>query len=135
MFMKTKIASFLFLSAASFGTCLAQANSQEILSEKNLSKIGLNKSFVIPSDPGATYKILSIKRKGGIAEISSERQGKIYLGYTKREFDCKKNLTRYIAEGETKQDLEKSNPDKWGPIVDGSIAYWQGKIACNKSGK
>ena len=82
-----KITVFLLISLVA---CLPLVNAK--------NKIGLNEPFSIPSDPGATYKVLSVKKKSGKTEISSERQGKIYLSYVKREYDCNKNLVRYLAE-------------------------------------
>lgn len=92
-------------------------------------KIG--EPFKIPSDAKASYVVLEKSGKGDIKTIVTRREGSSGVSFSKREYDCKRKLVRYLGSGDTLEQMSRSKPDpKLAPIVQGSIADYVGGIAC-----
>ncbi|MGP1517515.1 MAG: hypothetical protein ACTTJV_07835, partial [Ottowia sp.] len=90
--------------------------------------------FRIPSDPTGVYKILDIyqENKNANVQITTRRAGKSGTSYSAREYDCQRNMVRYLADGNTLEELKVPKPGEWAAIVDGSIAAYIGERACKK---
>lgn len=82
--------------------------------------------FTIPSDPGATYRILAVRRcSDGTIEVESKRIGKRYLNYAERLFDPTKSAFGYIREADTKEEFlakDRVAEVQMGELVEGSIS-------------
>lgn len=93
---------------------------------------GDGEKVVVPSDPKATYFILD---RAGTTErpiVTTKRIGPSGTSYTRRECDCNNRTWRYLAEGDTLEELEASpKPNEpMGPLVEGSIADVMWQHAC-----
>jgi hypothetical protein len=86
-----------------------------------------------PAIDGAAYYILNVKpgaRRHVIA--TTRRDGPSGTNYTRREYICGANAFRYLAEAETKAELD-AKPDEEGPfaeLVASSSSYLAGQAAC-----
>jgi hypothetical protein len=70
-----------------------------------------------PSDPGADYRILSIKRRpNGNLEVVSRRDGSSGTSFARREIDCESETYRYLGEGDTRKGAETDGPNP-GPMT------------------
>lgn len=63
--------------------------------------------------------------------LTTKRVGSSGTNYSKRLFDCKAGLTKYLGTGDTIDEMNKSMPDpQMSELVQGSIAFYQWKYAC-----
>lgn len=92
-----------------------------------------NTTIKIPSDINAEYTVIN---KGGSKSkptLTTKRVGSSGINYSKRLFDCQAGLTKYLGTGDTLDEMNKSMPDpQMSELVQGSIAYYQWKYACNR---
>ncbi|MCZ2496408.1 hypothetical protein GN316_06535 [Xylophilus sp. Kf1] len=85
----------------------------------------------VPSDPNANYYVLEKGGKGNIRTIVNKRVGPRGTSYSKREYDCRKELVRYLATGDSLDEYKSSvMKDKFAPVAQGSIAYHISVVAC-----
>ena len=90
-------------------------------------------TFKVPSDPKATYTVLERGRIGAERFIVTRRTGPSGTSYSKRLYDCKRALTRYLGTGDSLAELAASRPEpKMAPIISGSIADVVGGVACRQ---
>jgi hypothetical protein len=65
-----------------------------------------------PSDPGARYRILSVKRlPGPRLEVLSRRVGPSGTSFARREIDCRAVTYRYLGEGDSRAEAERDSPN------------------------
>ena len=87
----------------------------------------------IPSDAKAQYFVLE---KGGTKNnptMITKRVGPSGTSYSQRIFDCSLGTAKYLGTGASIDAMKKSPPDpKMGPLVEGSIAWYQWRYACGK---
>lgn len=88
-------------------------------------------SYTIPTDSRARYTNIAIEGQGRYRKITTRRTGPSGVGYSLREYDCERARVRYLATGDTQQELKNPRPDKWASVVDGSIASYIGGQACH----
>lgn len=87
----------------------------------------------IPSDPKANYSVIKQEGSASMPIITTKRLGRSGISYSKRIFNCKDKTTKYLGTGESLIEMDRSSPDpKFGPIVSGSIAYYQWIFACKR---
>jgi hypothetical protein len=87
----------------------------------------------VPSDPKATYYVLERTGDNDHPVETTKRVGPSGDGYARREFDCQNRTWRYLAEGDTMEELAASKKsDQMGPLVDGSIADVMWHHACHR---
>jgi hypothetical protein len=91
----------------------------------------------VPSDPKAKYTAVDVTRVGdGKAEITTKRDGPSGTSYAKRLVDCRSMRFRYLGEGDTMEELNRSKPSpNMGPLVTGSISYHVSVYACRAVGQ
>jgi hypothetical protein len=88
------------------------------------------------SDPGVKYFILEIeKRPDRLIEVTSRREGKSGISFAKRLVNCDKWTFKYLAEGDTLEELNIPRPDpEMGKLTDGSISMVLSYRACENAG-
>ncbi len=91
----------------------------------------------VPTDPKAKYTVVDLKNVGGgKAEITTKRDGPSGTSYAKRLVDCGSMRFKYLGEGDTIEDLNRSKPSpNMGPLVTGSISYHVSMYACRTIGQ
>jgi hypothetical protein len=90
-------------------------------------------SISVPSDARARYEAVSvIKRRDGLVEIITRRDGPSGISFARREVDCRRQLFRYIGEGDTLEEAKRPapNPGRMAVLVEGSISYYVVRFAC-----
>lgn len=95
------------------------------------AQFGPKEPYTIVADRRATYTNLAIEGQGRYRKITTERRGPSGVGYSLREYDCEQGRARYLATGDTREELARVKPDKWSPVIDGSIASYIGGQACH----
>jgi hypothetical protein len=86
----------------------------------------------IPSDSRALYVVLEKGGRGDERIIVTKRVGSSGTSYSRRVYNCRENTVKYLGTGDTLAAMNSSSPDpRMGPIVEGSIAYYVGRYACN----
>jgi hypothetical protein len=71
----------------------------------------------VPSDPRARYEAVSVdKRRDGLVEIITRRQGPSGTSFARREVDCRQRLFRYIGEGDTLEQAKRPAPNWSEPL-------------------
>ena len=90
----------------------------------------------VPTDPKAEYTVVGLKNVGGgTAEITTRRDGPSGTSYAKRLVDCGRMRFKYLGEGDTLEELNRSKPSpNMGPLVTGSISYHLSTYACRAIG-
>ena len=92
--------------------------------------------LLVPSDSKASYFILERAGKYPIRSITTEREGRSGLSFSKRQCDCTKKTYKEIFTGETVEEIEESKKrnakDKMVDLVQGSTAYYACEAACQK---
>lgn len=89
----------------------------------------------VPSDPKGHYTVLGVyKVDYSHVQIDTLREGASGTTYSRRLVDCGQAEIMYLGTGETIQEMERERPDPgMAPIVDGSIAYYVARRACQDS--
>ena len=103
------------------------------MASAGVATAGSGQRFNVPSDPRATYTMLSVTRgKGGRVLALSRRDGPSGTRYSRREIDCRAMMFRYTGEGDTETQALRPDPsaDKMGPLVSGSISDVASRLAC-----
>lgn len=92
----------------------------------------VNARIDVPSDAGANYTMLDRTIRGATRIVITQRDGRSGTSYAKREIDCNRGTFRYLAEGDTLQELIRSNtkPGAMAQLTTGSISYWVVQAAC-----
>lgn len=89
--------------------------------------------ITIPSDPKAKYYVIE---KGGTKDnptLTTKRVGQSGTSYSKRVFNCSARTVKYLGEGDTLEEMKRAKSgSKMGPLVEGSIAWYLWRHACNK---
>jgi hypothetical protein len=96
-----------------------------------------NEGFAInaPSDPGVSYRILSIKgMKNGNLEVASRRDGSSGTSFARREIDCGAYIYRYLGEGDSRAEAaaDKVNLAKMTALTGNSASSDVANAACKK---
>ncbi|WP_095922482.1 hypothetical protein [Rahnella victoriana] len=87
----------------------------------------------IPSDPNATYTVIDTGKQGDLVTITTKREGKSGVSFSKRAYDCGLWQVMYLGTGESLEEMKSSKPDDHlSPIFEGSIADYVGAAACKK---
>jgi len=89
----------------------------------------------VPSDPRARYEAVSVdKRRDGLVEIITRRQGPSGTSFARREVDCRRRLFRYIGEGDTLEQAKRPapNPGQMAALMEGSISWHVVQFACRR---
>lgn len=89
-------------------------------------------TLVVPSDPSATYEALSAKlRQDHKVEIVTKRRGRSGVSFSKRLVDCVAGTAKYLGDGDSLEEMERSKPDKnMTKPVQGSITFYVASYAC-----
>ena len=95
------------------------------------SAFAAGQSISVPSDSKARYTVVDKTSKGFTRIITVRRDGPSGTSFTKREVDCSRGRSRYLAEGDTMQELRanKQNNTMSYP-VEGSISDYVTQAAC-----
>lgn len=92
----------------------------------------------VPSDPGATYRLLSwSKLASGNLQAITRRDGKSGTNFARREIDCDAMTFPYLGEGDTLEEAMKDrrDPGTMGELTDRSISTYVSQFACNKASR
>lgn len=91
-------------------------------------------NVAVPSDPKARYTLLEAKEKDdGLVESLTRRDGPSGTSYSKRLIDCDNATFRYIADGDTLEEMKpKTYFDPMGPLTFGSISMYVSAYVCEK---
>lgn len=87
----------------------------------------------VPSDPKARYTLIAKKpMKNGHLEVTTRRVGPSGESYARREVDCRSMQFRYLAAGDTAQDIAVNgkNLGSMAPLVEGSISWHVARFSC-----
>lgn len=84
----------------------------------------------IPTDPKASYNILSVNGSFQSRIIVTQRIGPSGISFSKREYNCENQTFRYIATGETLASLNTKVVSNWARMDPGSISWFLGQGAC-----
>ena len=94
-------------------------------------------SLSVPTDPRASYQILAVAGTKTRPIITTRRSGPSGVSFAKREVDCRRWTFRYLAEGDTMEELRASEEsrasrqtDRHGPLTEGSISSYVANAAC-----
>lgn len=89
----------------------------------------------VPTDPGATYKIVVQDLGYGRSAlvVISQRIGSSGTSFAVREVNCDASTFRYMGEGDTLEEAMNSVDDTatMSPLVDGSISDYIVRAACS----
>ncbi len=85
----------------------------------------------VPSDPKASYQIV-VKQLNGKKLVIGKRTGPSGVSFTIREVHCDTMRFRYLAEGDTVDEMMKNINDRnpMSSLFTGSISYYIVKAAC-----
>ena len=79
---------------------------------------------IVPSDPKAKYYVLDINGTKENPILTTKRVGPSGTSYSKRLFDCRTRAMKYLGDGDTLEEMNRSKPDpNMAPIIEGSIAW------------
>lgn len=87
----------------------------------------------VPSDPRASYDVLSVERAPNAGEvfITTQRTGPSGSSFAKRLVNCQEQTFRYVGDADTFEELKAQNLEgQMGPLVNGSISWFAAKYAC-----
>lgn len=87
----------------------------------------------VPSDPKADYGLISVSpMDNGHLQFTTRRLGPSGESYARREVDCKGMTFRYLAEGDTMEDIavDDADPGSMGTLETGSISWEVARFAC-----
>jgi len=89
---------------------------------------------VIPThEPNVQFYLLKKEGTANKPILTYRREGSSGVSYGKRQFDCKRALTRYLAYGDTLDMADEGYPEpSMYPLVEGSSAWYLGMYACEK---
>jgi len=91
-------------------------------------------SLSVPSDPNASYEVLSVKRapSSGQVFITTQRTGPSGISFAKRLVNCPNQTFRYVGDADTLKELKTQNLNgKMGELVEGSISWYAAQYACS----
>jgi hypothetical protein len=92
----------------------------------------------VPSDPGATYRLLRWSRlPNGNLEAVTRRDGSSGTSFARREIDCRAMTFRYLGEGDTLEQAlaDSPNPGQMGELTSQSISTYVSEFVCRKAGR
>lgn len=91
----------------------------------------------VPSDSKADYTLLGLEDLGGgVVQTTTKRVGPSGTSYAKRLFDCGSMRFKYLAEGDSIEELDRGTPSpNMGPLFTGSISYHVSRYACRAVGQ
>jgi len=95
-------------------------------------------SISVPSDPGATYRLLRWSRlPNGNLEAVTRRDGRSGTSFARREIDCDAMTFRYLGEGDTLEQAsaDSPNPGEMGELTTQSISTYVSEFVCRKAGR
>jgi hypothetical protein len=95
-------------------------------------------SISVPSDPGATYRLISRSRlRNGNLEAVTRRDGRSGTSFTRREIDCGAMTFRYLGEGDTLAQAlaDGPNPGEMAELTTESISTYVSEFVCRKAGR
>jgi hypothetical protein len=91
----------------------------------------LSGEISVPSDPNSRYFALERGGTATMPTITTRRVGPSGTSYSRREYDCRAQTFRYLGEGDSREEMEASQPQRdMTPLVSGSISYYVGRAAC-----
>jgi len=96
------------------------------------TKIAAEYNLPIPSDVNGKYFILERSGSKKMPILVTKRVGKSGTSYSKKIFDCKAGTAKYLENGETLSKMTVLKPDRFGPIVEGSLMYYKWCHACGE---
>jgi hypothetical protein len=88
----------------------------------------------VPSDPDATYTFIGGERlPHRQVTVTTKRNGASGASYATRLVDCKQGTFKYLAEGNTLEELKQTtSASEMNPLEQGSISYYVSIYACTK---
>ena len=107
-----------------------------VMASADMANAEAGTGFNVPSDPRASYTILSVTRgKDGHVFAISRRDGPSGTRYSRREIDCRSMMFRYTGEGDTMAQAKRPYPraGTMGPLVSGSISDVASRFACSRA--
>lgn len=87
----------------------------------------------VPADPVSTYTLISLRRVSEhVIEIEIKRDAPMTgTSYSKREIDCRKQVSRLAGEGSTPDAMEGDTDDEsMDKLVEGTVPYDLAQYAC-----
>jgi hypothetical protein len=91
--------------------------------------------IAVPSDPGASYRLLSWSRlANGNLQAITRREGSSGVSYARREIDCDAMTFRYLGEGDTLAEAigDSPNPGSMAELTPESISTYVSEFVCRK---
>ena len=90
-----------------------------------------NRPLSVPADWRAKYFVVDKSWRGGERVIVTKRVARDGTSYSKRLYNCEKNLVRSLGEGDSLKELEAAAPEtQMGLITPESISYFISLEAC-----
>jgi len=87
--------------------------------------------FTVPTDPRARYTFLVIEGTASRPIVTTKRVGPSGTSFSKKEFDCSSRTFRYLGDGNTLEQMQRSAPSpQMGPLVQGSISDYHWRRVC-----
>lgn len=85
----------------------------------------------IPTDPSAQYFVLQKAGTATSPTLITKRVGSSGASFSHKLFDCTARTFKYLGDGDTLEAMKRSKPPpNMGPLVEGSISYYQWRYAC-----
>jgi len=105
------------------------------IKQSNLKQSVSETVYTIPSDPYGKYKFLKMSAMDLNLMVVTERTGKGgSVTYSTREIDCDAKTFRYLAEGDTLEQMQSrigTTKDQMGPLTEESISSYIAGHACD----
>jgi hypothetical protein len=147
------IVVLIFLGLMVIGKCAGPDETQEPLNGNVLTDTGMSvggfdsptlppatqgEAVSVPSDPGATYRLLRWSPlPNGNLEAVTRRDGRSGTSFARREIDCDAMTFRYLGEGNTMDEAlaDSPNPGQMGELTSQSISTYISEFVCRKVGR
>lgn len=117
-------------------TNLEKAMAADSVNGSSEAVVSEGESISVPSDPGASYRLLKWSRlSNGNLEAISRRDGSSGTSFARREIDCDALTFRYLGEGDTLDEalVDSPNPGEMSALTDQSISTYVSKFTCDKA--
>lgn len=103
--------------------------------QKNLTNTANEGTPIVINSDTAKYFVLEknmkVNNNKDLRSIVTKRVGSSGVSYSKRLYDCKNKMVKYLGTGDTIEQMNKSKEDsKMGAIFNGSVAYEISLIIC-----
>jgi hypothetical protein len=130
-----KALGILLVGSVIVSACTDKSAETTDSSRTQETKIVKDVIYTIPSDPYGRYKFLKMSKMGTNLMVVTERIGKGgALSYSTREINCNKGTFRYLATGDTIDEMTANfskTRESMGALSEGSISSYVAGHACD----